>query len=228
MSAELALIFLLGGIVATDTTAAFQVLVSHPLVACTLAGLILGDLQVGLTMGVLLELPWLAEVPVGGVRINEGNVGALVSATLAVVLSRAVNRPEVVFFVTILWGIAVAFVGGWVVIACRRVNVLLLHRADAAAARGDVRGLSACHVGAIALMAVAGVLMTCAGVLGGLAVLPPLVTAVPPSWDAAFGLTRAVVLGVGLGAVCALLLSRKNLWAAATGLGAGLVWLWWA
>lgn len=57
MSAELAVIILLGGIVATDTTAAFQVLVSHPLVACTLAGLVLGDLKAGLSMGVLLELP---------------------------------------------------------------------------------------------------------------------------------------------------------------------------
>lgn len=228
MSAELAVIILLGGIVATDTTAAFQVLVSHPLVACTLAGLVLGDLRVGLSMGVLLELPWLAEVPVGGARINEGNVGALVSATLAVVLSRAVSRPELMFFVAILWGIAVAFVGGRVIIACRRVNTLLLHRADAAAARGDIRGLSVCHVGAIALMAAAGVLLTWAGVLGGIAVLPPLIAVVPPSWDPAFALTRAAVLGVGIGAVCALLLSRKNLWAAATGLGAGLLWLWWA
>ncbi|MGQ9854586.1 MAG: DUF543 domain-containing protein, partial [Candidatus Oleimicrobiaceae bacterium] len=61
-----------------------------------------------------------------------------------------------------------------------------------------------------------------------IAVLPPLIAAVPHSWDPAFALTRAAVLGVGIGAVCALLLSRKNLWAAATGLGAGLLWLWWA
>jgi mannose/fructose/N-acetylgalactosamine-specific phosphotransferase system component IIC len=189
---------------------------------------VLGDLQLGLTVGVLLELPWLAEVPVGGVRVNEGNVGALVSASLAILLCRASDRLDVVLWVTILWGMIVAVVAGSVVTACRRVNVRLLHRADAAAARGDMGGVSVCHISAIALSGAAGVLMTIVGVEGGMLLLPKLISLLPASWDAAFGLTRAVTLGVGIGAVCMLLLSRKNLWAAAVGLVGGLLWLWWA
>ncbi|MBC7186305.1 MAG: PTS sugar transporter subunit IIC [Calditrichaeota bacterium] len=224
-SQEVLLICLIGGVVASDTTAAFQVLISHPLVACTLAGLVLHDLQLGLTVGILLELPWLAEVPVGGVRINEGNVGALVSASVAIWLSRAINRPEVLLCAAIAWGVVVAFVGGSVVTGCRRANVALLHRADAAAARGDAAGVAACHVAAVVLSFVAGAVLTAVGTVMGVWLLSRVVAMVPLSWEGAFGFTRAILIGAGVGAVSMLLLSRRNLWAAAAGLGVGLLFL---
>lgn len=223
MSQELLLISLLGGAVASDTTATFQVLISHPLVGCTVAGLVLQDVRLGLMVGILLELLWLAEVPVGGVRTNEGNVGALVTAAVLILMSRSVQRPEVVLFVSLLWGVAVAWVGGWLVRGCRRVNTLLLHRADTFAARGDTRGVSLCHWQAIALSFAAGVLLTAFGVLVGTRLLTRLVWVVPASVDGVFVLTPAVTLGAGLGAVCALLLRRKNLWALAVGVLAGLL-----
>ncbi|MDZ7377897.1 MAG: PTS sugar transporter subunit IIC [candidate division KSB1 bacterium] len=225
MTQEFLLICLLGGIVATDTTAAFQVLVSHPLVGCTVAGLLLRDAQLGLSVGILLELLWLAEVPVGGVRTNEGNVGALVSAAVLIMLARRMQRPEVLLCGSLLWGLGVAWAGGWLVRGCRRINTVLLHRADAFAARGDTRGVSLCHAQAIALSFVAGVVLTGFGVLAGTRVLAHVVSMVPPSADRAFALTPAVVLGAGLGAVGALLLRRKNLWALAVGLFAGLLLL---
>ncbi|MCR4440281.1 MAG: PTS sugar transporter subunit IIC [candidate division KSB1 bacterium] len=219
------MICLIGGVVASDTTAAFQVLISHPLVACTLAGLVLHDVPMGLTIGILLELLWLAEVPVGGVRVSEGNVGALVSASVAIWLGRASNRPDVQLFAAVAWGVMVAVIGGSVVTGCRRANVLLLHRADAAAARGDVAGVATCHVVAMALSFAAGALLTAVATVVGLWLLSKAIAVVPASWDGAFGFTRAMLIGAGVGAVCMLLLSRRNVWAATAGLGAGLLYL---
>ncbi len=226
MSQQLLLICLLGGVVASDTTAAFQMLISHPLVACTLAGVVLQNVQLGLSLGILLELLWMAEVPVGGVRTNESNVGALVATTVLITLSRAVQRPELLLCSAVVWGVVVAWVGGSVVRGTRHVNTLLLHRADAAAARGDMRGVSWCHVQGIALSFAAGVLLTAVGVLAGIRLLGPLVRLVPASADRLLILTPAVVLGVGIGAVATLLLQRKNSWALGTGALVGVLLQW--
>ncbi len=56
---------LLGAICALDRTAAFQVMFSRPLVAGTLGGLLAGNWEIGLLVGVSLELYFLSEMPVG-------------------------------------------------------------------------------------------------------------------------------------------------------------------
>jgi len=66
MQTELALIVLLGGVVALDKTEAFQTMLSQPLLIGPLAGLCLSDLQGGLRIGVLLQLAYLW---IGGVYL---------------------------------------------------------------------------------------------------------------------------------------------------------------
>ncbi len=56
---------LLGAVCALDRTAAFQVMFSRPLVAGTLGGLLAGNWEIGLLVGVALELYFLSEMPVG-------------------------------------------------------------------------------------------------------------------------------------------------------------------
>lgn len=61
--------YLIAGIVAVvaglDRTAAFQFLVSRPIVAGPLTGVLLGDAMVGLQVGFMVELLWLCRLPVG-------------------------------------------------------------------------------------------------------------------------------------------------------------------
>ena len=54
-----------GAFCALDRTAAFQIMVSRPLVAGTLGGLLAGNWEIGLLVGVSLELYFLSEMPVG-------------------------------------------------------------------------------------------------------------------------------------------------------------------
>ncbi|MDZ7376332.1 MAG: PTS sugar transporter subunit IIC, partial [candidate division KSB1 bacterium] len=58
----LLLVSFIGGIVAMDTAAAWQIMISQPVVACPLLGWLLGDVELGLTIGILLELPWLINI----------------------------------------------------------------------------------------------------------------------------------------------------------------------
>ena len=77
------LLALLGGVVALDGVSLAQTMVSRPLVAGALAGLVTGDLAAGLQVGALLELFLLVAVPAGGGRMPEGGVAAVVAVATA-------------------------------------------------------------------------------------------------------------------------------------------------
>lgn len=62
---ETFLLSLLGGVLSLDRTAAFQFMVSRPMVVSTIIGLLFKDLTTGLLIGVLIELLWMGELPIG-------------------------------------------------------------------------------------------------------------------------------------------------------------------
>ena len=57
-------VMLMGFVVGMDTTAAFQIMVSQPLVACTLLGWMVGDPVTGALVGVVTQLLWMGKLPV--------------------------------------------------------------------------------------------------------------------------------------------------------------------
>lgn len=77
------LLLLLGGWVALDGAAVGQFLLSRPLVAASVAGLIAGDPLAGLLVGLLLELAHLVHLPLGGAQLPEPGPGAVVAGAVA-------------------------------------------------------------------------------------------------------------------------------------------------
>ena len=223
MTGEILIICLLGGIIAADTTAAFQILVSHPLVACSIAGLLLGDVNLGLTIGILFELPWLYEIPVGGVRFCEGNVGSMVAAALAVIWSRQFSMPNAVLFVSIVWGIIVAYFGGTLVVLYRHFNTRLIHKADQAAERGSCAGVSFNHMQGVLFSMVLGIIVTIAALCVGLELITPLFEALPANADSYFTFTKPLFIGIGLGVMAVLFINRKTKNAIAAGIAVGVL-----
>ena len=72
MSLDVQLALLLWGtLVGLDLVSVPQMMIARPLVAATVAGLILGDVETGLRLGVLFELFQLDILPVGAVRYPE-------------------------------------------------------------------------------------------------------------------------------------------------------------
>jgi PTS system mannose-specific IIC component len=70
-----------------DRTAALQIMISRPLVAGPLVGLLLGDIRTGLTVGMLLELLWLCRMPVGASIPHDDTQITVGATTLAIALS---------------------------------------------------------------------------------------------------------------------------------------------
>ena len=85
---------LAGGVLSLDRTAAFQSMVSRPLVTGPVMGLFLGDVGVGLSVGVLLELIYMADRPVGSyVPVHETGLTVVVTA-VSVALLKAMAPLE--------------------------------------------------------------------------------------------------------------------------------------
>ena len=80
---ELLYIGLLGGLLALDTTSVGQFMFSRPLVAGAVTGWVLGDLSLGLTIGVVLETYMLVSFPSGGARFLDGTTATVVAVAAA-------------------------------------------------------------------------------------------------------------------------------------------------
>ncbi|MDW7682140.1 MAG: PTS sugar transporter subunit IIC, partial [bacterium] len=137
---SLFIISIIGGIVAIDTTAAWQMMISQPVVICPLIGFIFGQPEIGVTLGIILELPWLVNVPSGGKHGSEGNLGAVAAAAIAVYFAnRQLNTDNIIIIAAALYAIGVARLGNYLVERVRKINLSLIHRADISAASADMR-----------------------------------------------------------------------------------------
>ena len=87
---------LVGGLLCLDRTAAFQVMASRPLVSAPVMGLLLGEPATGLAAGVLIELLYMADRPVGSyMPAHETGLAIVVTAVSAAFLK---GSPSVVLF----------------------------------------------------------------------------------------------------------------------------------
>ena len=109
-----------------------QALLSRPLIACAGAGLILGDLQTGLVVGVLLELFALDVLPVGASRYPDYGPGAVASVVLA-----SGGPWEERLGIATFFALLMAVLGGWSLIWLRQSNGRMIQARAAGLAAGD-------------------------------------------------------------------------------------------
>ncbi len=113
----------LGGLVGLDTVSCAQAMVSRPIVAAPLAGLLLGDVGTGMLVGMLLEIISLNQLPIGAARHWDTGPAA-VAAAAAAVWGEGILPASLVLAVG--YGVLVGWVGSWSMHAVRRLNGLLV------------------------------------------------------------------------------------------------------
>ena len=133
MWSDLLIVALIGGIVAVDTTAAWQVMICRPIVSGPFVGFALGDLQTGLVFGAMMELIWVGIVPVGAAIFPDSNVGSVVGTALAIQLHQDLASLPLAVLISFVYMIPVACIGGRTIVLMRRLNVTLVRRALASA-----------------------------------------------------------------------------------------------
>lgn len=131
-----ALISLICGL---DRVAMLQIMISRPIVAAPLVGLVLGEPLVGLQIGVMVELLWLARLPVGAAIPPDDTQVAIASSVLAITLGRALNTSGMeLLLLCLLVAIPLGKIGQYFDRYARQYNVRLAKRVDSALDRGSL------------------------------------------------------------------------------------------
>ncbi|MBI5894260.1 MAG: PTS sugar transporter subunit IIC [Deltaproteobacteria bacterium] len=137
-----------GGFISLDRTAAFQIMISRPIVAGPLIGLVCGSLAAGIVIGSLLELLWIGDLPVGGHVPPHETAAAVIAAAVAANAKGIIPEKELFGF-CILMTIPFAVLCQKADQGVRMFNKYYYHRAYAEIEKGTASG-----VGIFNLMAV--------------------------------------------------------------------------
>jgi len=193
------LIALLGAIMGLDVVSFPQAMISRPIVAATITGVLLGDAAGGLLVGATLELIALETLPVGASRYPEWGSASVVGGALFAL------RPEPsagTLTMAVLGALATAWVGGWTMYVIRRFNGAIARRWIPTLGLGSGRAVIAIQTAGIAADFARGGLLT----LIAMTALDPLASAMVGLWSLDARFSRAVVV------------------AAAAAVAAGAVW----
>lgn len=126
----------LAGFLALDATAALQIMLSQPIVAGALAGVVCGQFEMGVVVGGILQLVWLGALPVGAASFPDAPVGTVAGVGAAWILATSGHEMAWCVGLGTTWAIVVGALGGQVVAALRRINVRLSDDAAAGVEAG--------------------------------------------------------------------------------------------
>jgi mannose/fructose/N-acetylgalactosamine-specific phosphotransferase system component IIC len=191
---------LIGSLLVLDTTVAFQFLISQPLIACTLLGWFLGDIQLGVQIGMYLQLLWLSSMPVGAAIVPEGNIAAIVITALVIRYNRNLENFNILLICSLLYGIVVSYLGGELVVLLRKTNLYLLQNVLSFARKGKLNLLNVInYLGVIFHYSLMFILIALAMYLGDF--LSKYVLNLPVEWDIYFKYGVMSLIGIGAGLV---------------------------
>lgn len=153
-------LLLWGTLVAVDLVSVPQGMISRPLVAGTVAGWLVGDVEAGLRVGVILELFALDVLPVGAVRYPDYG-----PATVAATVLAAGAPWETGLGLSVAFGLVLALAGGWSLFVVRRWNARAIQQRAAALSAGESSAIRRLQYGGLLRDALRGFALTLVGIV---------------------------------------------------------------
>ncbi|ANY12852.1 MULTISPECIES: PTS mannose/fructose/sorbose transporter subunit IIC [Latilactobacillus] len=118
----------------------------RPLVACTLVGLILGDLQTGIILGGTLEMMALGWMNVGLAMAPDTAIASVISTILVITAHQGLGEGIAI-------AVPLAAAGQALTIFVRTITVFFVHKADDYAKNGNFKGIERMHILALVFQA---------------------------------------------------------------------------
>src|SRR5512134_259982 len=159
MALRFALVALLGGLCYLDRTAACQFMLHRPLIVATLVGAVFGNLFAGAQVGVVLELIYLARLPVGASIPPDDTGAAVFGGSAAAVASSSVGLDAASFTGLLLLAVFVAESGKLADRFVRKINVRIARLTAESVDRGDARAVEHGLLAGLTLFAVMGAVL---------------------------------------------------------------------
>jgi mannose/fructose/N-acetylgalactosamine-specific phosphotransferase system component IIC len=180
---------MLGAVLGLDVVSFPQAMISRPLVAATVAALLLGDPVSGLLVGATLEMFALETLPFGASRYPEWGSAAVVGGGLFAVHT---DPGPGALTVAVLAALVSAWIGSWSMVQVRKLNARLAQKQHDAVAAGSKRVVEGLQVFGLTADFVRGGLLTAAM----LAIFTPIQAYVLATWGTDPRVSRAVVVGI--------------------------------
>ena len=192
---------LLGGVCYLDRTAACQVMLHRPLVVATLMGAIFGNFVAGAQVGAVLELLYLARLPVGASVPPDDTGAGIFAGSAAAAASSSLGLDGGSFTALILLSALFAELGRSADRMVRKVNGRIAHLTLESVERGDLEGVEHGLLAGLALFAATGVLLSLAFSGAGVTVSKLLIPRFGPASRVDFAALQPLLPLVGAAAV---------------------------
>lgn len=177
----------------------------RPLIACTLVGLVLGDIQTGIILGGTLEMLALGWMNVGAAMAPDAALASVISAILVIVGKQSIGAGIAV-------AIPIAAAGQVLTIFVRTITVFFQHLADKYAETGNTRGIEMCHFLGLSLQAIrVAVPAAIVGVLAGTDAVNAALAAIPPVITRGLQVSGGFIVVVGYAMVMNMMNSKSLL-----------------
>lgn len=160
MTGNLLLAALLGGICYFDRTAAFQVMLHRPLLVASLMGAVFGDLAAGAQVGAVLELLYIARLPVGASIPPDDTGAAIFGGAAAAVASSSIGLDGGSLTSILLLSVPCAELGKFADRYVRRANGRIARLTLDSVERGDSEAVRHGLVSGLVLFGAVGVILS--------------------------------------------------------------------
>ena len=119
-------------------------MISRPIFAGPMIGLIMGDLPTGLIVGGSVELMYMGILPIGGSVPPNAQIAGMLSTVFAITNG---GNPEV----GIALALPIGLLAQLLIMFAWNINILLMHRADKYLADGNIRQVELTHLSGLVI-----------------------------------------------------------------------------
>ena len=167
----------------------------RPLIACTVTGLILGDMTTGIIIGGTLEMIALGWMNIGAAIAPDAALASVISTILVVA-----GHQDVAAGIAIAMPLAAA---GQVLATIRKtLTALFQHKADSYAEEGNLFGIDLCNYGALILQGLrVGIPALLVAMTIGTGAVQDMLNAIPPVITGGLQVAGGFIVVVGYGMV---------------------------
>lgn len=196
----------LGGIFISDATALGQLMLSRPIFCAPIIGIILGDIQTGLYVGMIMELVWITVIPLGNVVPPDASVVAISASALAA--SGGLGRGYVVFLILALVPFGILYKK--LDMLQREFNVYFAHKAEHHLEVGDTSYINAAILESSLLFFFKGFLFLLILIYSGGFIFSEIYSILPSKGIEAFNEIYHILPAVGFGTAVTTFMFKKS------------------
>lgn len=190
-----------------DATAVGQTMISRPIVSAPIIGLIFGDLQTGILVGVLLELLWIGTLPIGATVPPESTFAAVNTVAIAVLTGFTDISSLVLIFILL---IPFVYLASFLEDKIRSKNNRLTIMAEKVIEEGRLDKLVLLHFLGLSRFFIKTFVISLIAVLIGYYSIPPIHQALPQSLYNTLQIGGKILPILGVAVVIDLLINKRN------------------